>query len=109
MPDNTYVCAAVLTAATVTWALRALPFAVLSPLRRSRFLPYLGARMPVGVMAILVVYTLRNVRLIDATSAVPAAAALLVTTALHLWRRNAILTIVAGTTINVVLATAMRV
>jgi branched-subunit amino acid transport protein AzlD len=107
VPDNWYIAAVVMTAAAVTWALRALPFAVLAPLRRSKFLPYLGARMPVGVMAILVVYTLRHVRLTDAASVAPATAALLVTAGLHLWRRNAVLSILVGTAVNVVIATAM--
>ncbi|GAA2428147.1 hypothetical protein GCM10010255_83710 [Streptomyces coeruleofuscus] len=35
MPDARYAIVAVLVAATVTWALRALPFAALAPLRES--------------------------------------------------------------------------
>ena len=107
MPDNGYVLSVVLTAAGVTWALRAMPFAVLAPLRRSQLLPYLSARIPVGIMAILVIYTLRHTRLADAASLIPTAAALLATVGLHLWRRNAILSILVGTAVNVVLATAM--
>ena len=43
MPDNIYVFSGILLAATVTWALRAIPFAMLAPLRNSALLSYLGA------------------------------------------------------------------
>lgn len=46
MPDPRYAVAAVLVTAAVTWGLRALPFAALTPLRASRTVRYLSARMP---------------------------------------------------------------
>ncbi|CAM5339179.1 hypothetical protein SGRIM128S_07025 [Streptomyces griseomycini] len=42
MPDPRYAIAAVLVAAAVTWALRALPFAALAPLRESGTVQYLN-------------------------------------------------------------------
>ncbi|WP_433465019.1 branched-chain amino acid transporter permease [Spirillospora sp. CA-128828] len=60
MPDSRYAIAAIIVAAAVTWALRALPFAALAPLRASGIVRYLNTRMPAGVMAILVVYCLRD-------------------------------------------------
>ncbi|MEU9481481.1 AzlD domain-containing protein [Streptomyces sp. NPDC048191] len=52
--------------------------------------------MPAGIMVILVVYCLRDLPL--AHTAVPApVAALAVTGGMHLWRRNAPLSILAGT------------
>ncbi|PRC41422.1 branched-chain amino acid ABC transporter, partial [Mycobacterium sp. ITM-2017-0098] len=36
MPDNGYIALLVLVSSAVTWALRALPFAALAPLRESR-------------------------------------------------------------------------
>lgn len=61
MPDNAYIAVLVLVSAAVTWALRALPFAALAPMRHSRVVEYLSVHMPVGVMLILAIYTVRTV------------------------------------------------
>lgn len=98
MPDTTYLAAAVALAAAITFALRALPFAVIEPLRSSHLTAELAGRMPAGLMIILVFYLLR-----DVPSKTPHAAAasvvvaVLVVVALHWWRANALLSIVTGT------------
>jgi hypothetical protein len=48
MPSTSYLISAVLTCAVITWALRAVSFAVLAPLRQSTLVAYLGSDMPVG-------------------------------------------------------------
>ncbi|POX62940.1 branched-chain amino acid ABC transporter [Streptomyces sp. Ru62] len=106
MPDTPYVIAAVLVAAAVTWALRALPFAALMALRNSATVRYLSTRMPAGVMLILVVYCLRDLPLTHTRSSAPLAA-LAVTVGLHLWRRNALLSILGGTVVHVALASTV--
>ncbi|GAA2425955.1 branched-chain amino acid transporter permease [Streptomyces macrosporus] len=102
MPDTRYAIAAILVTAAVTWALRALPFAALAPLRASATVRYLGTRMPAGVMVILVVYCLRDLPLVQPRALAPSAA-LAVTIGVHLWRRNALLSILAGTAVHMVL------
>lgn len=97
MPETGYLLAALLTTLGVTFALRAVPFLVVERLRESRIVGWLGARMPVGIMVILVVYTLRDTSFAVAPHGVPEAVALAVTVGLHLWRRNALLSIVGGT------------
>ncbi|MFE7275874.1 branched-chain amino acid transporter permease [Streptomyces sp. NPDC057623] len=106
MPDTFYAVAAVLVAAAVTWALRALPFVALAPLRASAAVQFLGSRMPAGVMVILVVYCLRDLRLSE-TRALAPLTALAVTVGLHLWRRNALLSILGGTAVHVALASTV--
>jgi branched-subunit amino acid transport protein AzlD len=92
--------------AAITWALRALPFAALAPLRKAPMVGFLSARLPIGVMVILVVYTLHAVpRQAGPVAAVTAALA--VTVGLHLWRRNAVLSILAGTAVHVALASTV--
>ncbi|NVN51648.1 putative membrane protein [Mycolicibacterium hippocampi] len=61
MPDNGYILLLVVVSAAVTWALRALPFAALAPMRDSAVVKYLSVHMPVGVMLILAIYTLQTV------------------------------------------------
>jgi branched-subunit amino acid transport protein AzlD len=106
-PDNGYVLAAVAVSTAITWGLRALPFAALAPLRASRTVSYLSSRMPAGVMVILVVYCLRGTPLNHPAQALAPICALGTTVALHLWRRNALLSIIGGTLVSVVLATAL--
>ncbi|WAZ19162.1 AzlD domain-containing protein [Streptomyces cinnabarinus] len=106
MPDTTYAIAAIGVAAAVTWALRALPFAALAPLRASGTVQYLSTRMPAGVMIILVAYCLHDLPLTEARAATPLAA-LGTTVGLHLWRRNALLSILGGTAVHVILASTL--
>jgi branched-subunit amino acid transport protein AzlD len=107
MPETTYLIAAVAASAAVTWGLRALPFAALAPLRASAAVGYLSARMPLGVMVILLAYTLRNLSLAAPARALPDIMALAATLGLHLWRRNAVLSIVGGTIVYVALASTL--
>lgn len=107
MPDAGYLIAAVGVAAAVTWGLRALPFAALAPLRSSPLIGYLNAAMPVGVMVILTLYTLRGFSPRAPDQAWPTAVALVCTVALHLWRHNVLLSILGGTAVHVVLASTV--
>ncbi|GAA4676487.1 branched-chain amino acid transporter permease [Streptomyces buecherae] len=106
MPDTRYAIAAVLVSAAVTWALRALPFAALTPLRESGTARYLSAHMPAGVMVILVVYCLHDLPVTEARATAPLVA-LAVTVGLHLWRRTALLSILGGTATHVILASTV--
>jgi branched-subunit amino acid transport protein AzlD len=103
VPEPSYLVALVVLSAGITWGLRALPFAALAPLRSSAAVHHLSERMPVGVMIILVIYTLHDLAL----AAAPAAGiALAATVGLHLWRRNALLSIFGGTAAHVALSMA---
>ncbi|WP_200300976.1 branched-chain amino acid transporter permease [Streptomyces adelaidensis] len=106
MPDARYAIAAIIVTAAVTWALRALPFAALAPLRASGTVQYLSTRMPAGVMLILVVYCLRDLPL-SQTDALAPLAGLAATVGLHLWRRDALLSILGGTAVHVALASTV--
>ncbi|WP_330346900.1 branched-chain amino acid transporter permease [Streptomyces sp. NBC_00582] len=106
MRDTSYTIAAVLVAAAVTWALRALPFAALTPLRESGTVQYLSTRMPAGVMVILVVYCLHDLPVTEARGTAPLGAVVL-TIGLHVWRRNALLSILGGTATHVLLASTL--
>ncbi|GAA3746490.1 branched-chain amino acid transporter permease [Salinactinospora qingdaonensis] len=50
----------ILTISAVTMALRVVPFVALDVLRENLYLRYLGRVMPVGVMTLLVAYSLRE-------------------------------------------------
>jgi len=101
MPSTGYTLAALGVFLAVTFALRAAPFLLIDRLRDSDAVAWLGARMPVGIMVILVVYTLRETRFAEPPYGAPEMIALAATVGLHLWRRNALLSIVGGTTLYV--------
>jgi branched-subunit amino acid transport protein AzlD len=103
LPDTLYLAAASLTMFAVTFALRALPFAALRPLRDSALVGYLSRHMPAGIMIILVVYTLRDVSLGQAPHGLPEALAVVATVMLHLLKRNAVASIIGGTAVYVLL------
>lgn len=104
MPSTWYMIAAVVIGGIITVLIRALPFAILKPLRKSKFIQALGRWMPAGLLVILAV-----VMLAGEISARPEklwiiAIASAVTVLTHLFGgRRALLSIFAGTTVYVVL------
>lgn len=101
MPEWLYIGLAVLISAAITWSLRALPFLLLNRLEDSELLPYLSAHMPVGIMTILVFYTLRHTELAPTPQTLAVVVGLAVTAVLHGWRRNAVLSVFSGTACHV--------
>jgi branched-subunit amino acid transport protein AzlD len=104
VPSTGYLITAIVLSGVITLALRAIPFSILKPLRKSRFVQKMGIWMPAGILVILAVITLQNV-VRDHSShwwAVPIAAAL--TVAVHLlFRRRTALSVGAGTACYVAL------
>lgn len=94
----------ILVCAGVTIALRALPFLALGRGGQPPALVHrLGERLPPAVMAILVVYCLRSTSFAALSGWVPALAAGAATVALHVWRRNTLLSIAGGTLLYMLL------
>lgn len=87
-----------LAVAAGTQITRWLPF-VLFPENREppKVVAYLGRVLPPAMMGLLVVYSLRSTDLLGGSHGIPEAIAVAVTAGLHLWRRNTLLSILAGT------------
>lgn len=107
MPEPGYILAVILISGAITWALRAIPFVMLAPLRNSQLLTYLGERMPAGIMLILAIYTLQGADVTQSAHLVPILGGLAATVGLHLWRGQMIVSIFAGTAVYVALASAL--
>jgi branched-subunit amino acid transport protein AzlD len=107
MPDTRYLVWLVLVSAAITWGLRAVPFAVLAPMRRSPVIGRLTEQLPLGVMIILALSTVRGVSFHDGGRALGFAFAVGVTIALQLWRRSSVLSIVAGTATYVLISSVL--
>lgn len=88
----------ILTIAAVTAAIRFAPFVLFGGKRKPpAVLDRLGKVLPYAVMGMLVVYCLRETQIFVPGSLIPTLAACLVTGGLHIWRRNTLLSIIAGT------------
>ena len=90
--------------AAVTILLRFAPFVVFGGGRPTpRYILYLARVLPCAIMAMLVVYCLRGVDLAGPAHGLPELLAAAAVVGLHLWRRNTLLSIAAGTALYMVL------
>ena len=88
----------VVVVALVTIALRFLPFLIFRGSKTTPpFVAYLGRVLPYAIMGMLVVYCLRNISFASAPHGAPELIACAVVAALHLWKRNTLISIVGGT------------
>jgi branched-subunit amino acid transport protein AzlD len=61
------------------------------------FILYLGRVVPYTAMGLLIVYCLKDMPVLDAPHGLPEIISLAAVTVTYLWRRNTILSVVAGT------------
>ena len=61
------------------------------------YIQYLGKALPSAVFALLVVYSLKDIHFFSGNHGVPEALSLAVTVAVHVWKRNMLLSMAAGT------------
>ena len=99
-----YILAAILVAAGITFLLRLLPFGLKKALAGSELLDALSHWIPLGAVALLAIYAVAKINYSSFTTAAPYLAGLVVTVGAHLWRKNMVLSMVAGTVTCVVLA-----
>lgn len=84
--------------ALVTIALRFLPFLIFGENRKTPpLIAYLGQVLPFAIMGMLVVYCLKGVSFTAAPFGIPEFIGCAVVAGLHLWKRNTLLSIGAGT------------
>lgn len=77
---------------------RFLPFAMFSAKRPTpRYIQYLGKVLAGAVFSMLIVYCLRNVSILGGSHGLPELIAIVVTAALHLWKRQMLISISGGT------------
>lgn len=97
MPDL-HSALMVAVVALVTIALRFAPFLIFRGSKQTpAFVAYLGRVLPYAIMGMLVVYCLRNISFAPAPHGAPELIACAVVAALHLWKRNTLISIVGGT------------
>lgn len=104
MSGISYTLIIVLLAALLTFATRLFPFVVFG--RRgepSKLVKRLGDLLPLAVIAILVIYCLKNTSFDTPGGFAPQFIAVAAVILLHVWRRNNLLSILGGTACYMVL------
>lgn len=81
-----------------TMITRFLPFLVFRPGRPTpKYVRYIGKALPAAVFGMLVIYCLKNVSIFSGSHGIPELIAVAVVIALHLWKRQMLLSIAGGT------------
>lgn len=84
--------------AFVTLLTRAIPF-MLFENKTNRYIEYLGEVLPYTIMAMLVVYCLKNIDIFGVYHGISEVIGVLSVIGLHVWKRNTLLSIFGGTVI----------
>lgn len=88
----------ILIIAAVTFMTRLLPFVAFEN-KSYPIIEYLGDVLPYSIMAMLVVYCLKNVNLLQGNHGICEIIGVMSVVVLHVWKRNTLLSIIGGTLI----------
>ena len=88
----------IVMAVLVTMATRFLPFLIFGEKRKTPpIIEYLGTVLPFAIMGMLVIYCLKDASFLRFPYGLPELLACAVVVALHVWKRNSLLSIGGGT------------
>lgn len=98
--DYTHCVLTVAVIAIVTAALRFLPFCIFNGKRKTpNIVIYLGRVLPYSVMAMLVIYCFKNISFAAKPFGLPEIIAGVCVSAVHLYKRNTLFSIILGTVV----------
>ena len=98
MTSVLYTLLVILVITVVTAALRFAPFFIFSSERPvPKFVTYLGRVLPYSIIAMLVVYCLKEISFTKAPFGLPELISVAVVAGLHIWKRNTLFSIICGT------------
>ena len=90
--------------AAVTVLLRFLPFLIFGGKRKvPKYILFLGEKLPFAVIGMLIIYCLRDVSFGAVSGWLAAILSVIVVAVLHIWKRNTLLSIIAGTLVYMIL------
>ena len=96
MDKTTHAILAIVIMAAITLLLRVSPFLIFGKKETPPFIRYLGKYLPFAIMGMLVVYCLKEVSVIAYPYGIPELIAIAIVAALHVWKRNTLLSILFG-------------
>ena len=90
--------------AVITALLRFIPFMIFGGKRKTpEIVNYLGRVLPFAIMGMLVVFCLKGVSITSFPYGIPEIISVAAVVLLHIWKRNTLLSIGAGTVIYILL------
>ena len=101
MTDISYLLFVMLVMTVATYATRLTPFMLFSRGQEKALINFIAKNTPPMIMTILVIYMLKGVNYLS-FEGIYTFIAILVTVVFHLYRRNALLSIIAGTVVYMV-------
>jgi len=97
-PAQLHALGIVLVAAMMTFVTRSAPFVLFGKKRGTPpVVLFLGTYLPPAILAMLVVYGLKDVQPLDWPYGLPELIGVAMVVGLHVWKRNYLLSIFAGT------------
>lgn len=97
-----YAFLMVVVMATVIIAQRATPFFLFTK-GTPKAIDYIGEALPPAVMAMLIIYCLKNVSLVSFPFGLPEFISIAFVSMVHLWKHNNLISILGGTILYMVL------
>ncbi|QNO14686.1 AzlD domain-containing protein [Alkalicella caledoniensis] len=99
MPNtNTYTMIGIFIIALVTFGTRVVPFLLFRQDKAvPKFIEYIGTYLPPAVMAMLIIYSVRNVEFNRPHFGAPEILAVFTVAIVHLWKNNYLFSIFTGT------------
>lgn len=99
-----YILAVIAVVAIATFITRVLPFALFSSKQPPELMSMIEKNLPPMILLILVFYCLKDVQWFQSPYGSPEIFTIAVVTTLHVWKRNALLSIFIGTGLYMFLA-----
>ncbi len=96
--NSTYIYSVIVVVALMTMLIRFLPFIVFKN-NVPKIVEYLGDVLPYSIMAMLVVYCLRNIDILGQSHGLPEIIASLFVVLIHKFKHNLLLSVVCGTVV----------
>lgn len=101
---NVYVYSALIISGLITFGIRATPFLLFSKMKKLPVpLEYLSHTLPMAIMVILVIYSLKEMNFTISPYGLPEIICVLLVVALHIWKRNTLLSIFLPTIVYMLL------
>lgn len=98
--SSSHTLSTILVIAAVTFGIRIAPFIFFGKDRPTpKYIAYIGNYLPPAVIAMLVIYCLKNVSLISFPFGLPEAIGIATVAILHVWKRNNLISILGGTVV----------
>lgn len=102
--NNTQIIITVVILAVSVWITRFLPFVIFkNTTKLPKIIDYLGKVLPAAMMGLLVIYCFKDYSFTSFTEVLPLIISVAAVVALHLFKRNTILSISVGTVVYMVL------